>query len=213
MIDDPSERATSGRRRVLFLTAAVIPAAMGIALIVTAAALFGASGRDKPSDADVAGAMKKAGCTLRTFSAQSRAHVNDIDSQVHYNSFPPTSGPHYFAPVDWGFYFYPLVQVQLVHNLEHGGIAIQFGTETDPWTVRRLVQFYLEDPHLLIVAPLPRLGKKIALAAWTVPPRKEGEPPKRGVGRLAVCAHVVDKPFRAFVDAYRDRGPETEPPR
>jgi hypothetical protein len=213
MIDGLREPGEGNRRRALLLAAALIPIVAGAVLIVTAAALFRGNEPKEPTDAEVATAMSKAGCVLRTFPAQSREHVADINAHVRYNSFPPTSGPHYFAPVDWGFYLQPLIQIQIVHNLEHGGIVIQFGTKIAGATLDRLIEFYREDPHLLVAAPLPALNKRIALAAWTVPRREPGERPKRGVGRLAMCTRFAEDAFRDFVAAYRDEGPETEPPR
>jgi uncharacterized protein DUF3105 len=220
MIRDQREPGNRRRRRIVLLAAALIPIAAGATLIVTAGAIFRGNQENKPTDADVAAAMSRAGCTLKTFPAQSREHVADINAKIRYNSFPPTSGPHYFAPVDWNFYFDPkvqlpysfqLVQIQLVHNLEHGGIVIQFGNKIDRATVRKLYDFYREDPQLLVAAPLPKLGERIALGAWTVPPREPGERPKRGVGRLALCPRFAGEAFSDFVDAFRGRGPESPP--
>ncbi len=210
MIGEPREQGNERRRRILLLAVGLIPVAAGAALIVTAVALFRGQ-VSEPTPADVAAAMSRAGCTSKTFPAQSREHVTDINAKIRYNTFPPTTGPHYFAPVDWDFYGAPLVQIQIVHNLEHGGIVIQFGTKVDRATVRKLVEFYREDPHLLVAAPLPKLDKRIALAAWTVPPREPGERPASGVGRLAICGDFAEGAFRDFVDAYRDKGPESAP--
>jgi hypothetical protein len=212
MSDSAREPVEERRRRALLFVGAVIPIAAGAALIATAAVLFHGHATNAPTDAEVVAAMAKAGCVLKTFPAQSREHVTDVNARIHYNSFPPTSGPHYFAPVDWGFYLHPVVEIMVVHNLEHGGIVIQFGTKIQGVTVEKLFEFYRRDPRLLVMAPLPKLGKRIALAAWTVPPHDPEEPPKRGLGRLALCTHFADEAFRDFVDAYRDRGPEIEPP-
>ena len=46
---------------------------------------------------------------------------------MNYNSFPPSSGPHFQTPAPWGIYEEPIKQTILVHNLEHGGIVIQYG--------------------------------------------------------------------------------------
>ena len=56
----------------------------------------------------------------------------------------------------------PLYPAQVVHNLEHGGIFIQYGKDVPQATVDQLKAFY--DQHLngTLLAPLPRLGSKIA---------------------------------------------------
>ena len=51
---------------------------------------------------------------------------------MKYKSFPPTSGAHYFQPAIWNAYEAPLVLVQEVHNLEHGGVVIQYGKDVPP---------------------------------------------------------------------------------
>ena len=43
-----------------------------------------------------------------------------------YSSTPPTSGCHLDSPADWGPYTSPQNPVQLIHNLEHGGIVIWY---------------------------------------------------------------------------------------
>ena len=38
----------------------------------------------------------------------------DTDAKVDYNSFPPSSGPHYQSPAPWGIYEDPVKQLQNV---------------------------------------------------------------------------------------------------
>ena len=84
-----------------------------------------------------------------------------------WNTDPPTNGPHYQTPAIWGAYTTPLYPAQVVHNLEHGGIFIQYGKDVPQATVDQLKGFY--DQHLngTLLAPLPRLGSKIAMGVWT----------------------------------------------
>jgi hypothetical protein len=46
-----------------------------------------------------------------------------------YNSDPPTSGPHlpYIAP--WGIHTRPIVRELQVHNLEDGGVVVQYNCD------------------------------------------------------------------------------------
>ena len=82
-----------------------------------------------------------------------------------WNTVPPTSGPHYQVPAVWGVYTEPADQAQLVHNLEHGAIFIQYGAEVPQATVAQLKRFDT-NTRGTIVAPFPALGERIALGAW-----------------------------------------------
>jgi hypothetical protein len=115
---------------------------------------------------------------------------------VMYDSFPPTSGPHYPQPAIWGAYDVPLLQVQAVHNLEHGGVVLQYGNKVPKAVVATLKAFYGESPNGMLLAPLPELGKRIALTAWST---------------LATCRRFDTEAFAAFRDAYRGNGPERFP--
>ena len=83
-----------------------------------------------------------------------------------------------------------------VHNLEHGGIVVQWGSKVAPATVEQLRSFWQESPNGMLMAPLPKLGGKIALTAWT---------------NLATCSAFDETGFKAFRDAYRGKGPERFP--
>jgi len=81
-----------------------------------------------------------------------------------YNSDPPTSGPHlsYLAP--WGVHTRPIARELQVHNLEDGGVLVQYSCEC-PDVVERLwavVRRY----DKVILAPYPGMKPRIALTAW-----------------------------------------------
>jgi hypothetical protein len=124
-----------------------------------------------------------------------------------WNSFPPTSGPHYVTPAVYGFYPDPVELARVLHGLEHGGVFILYGSKTPADTAERIREIYNRDPRGLVVAPLPELGNKIALGAWTSQaPGSE----LVGVGHLAKCTAVDKQAFEAFLTAYRGRGPESD---
>lgn len=211
MIEERPE-PSGDRRRLLLVAGGLIPVVLGIGLILAATLIFAGQGKSEVADADVAAAMREAGCTLESFPAeQGGRHLKDINARPRYNSFPATSGPHSYAPVAWGFWGGPLLQVQVVHNLEHGGIVIYYGSAYQIGTpvLDQLLKFFASEfPGPMLMAPLPKLGKRtIALAAWTGP-----EPGSKktdyGKGRLAKCTRFDEDAFRAFVDAYRGKGPE-----
>ena len=109
---------------ILAVVGAVLVAAVAIALAV------GVGGGDDGA-ADPTAALEAAGCTLTTVEALPGVHsvATPEGTSKDWNTVPPTSGPHYEVPAIWGSYDEPVNQAQLVHNLEHGGIAIQFGDE------------------------------------------------------------------------------------
>jgi hypothetical protein len=191
----------------------VVGAALVIAAAAAAIAFAVGRGRDE-------GASSTLGpCTLKSFPAQGldnrsqRArHVAELPKGFRYNSFPPTSGPHDSQPVIWNVYGDAVPQINLVHNLEHGGIAVQYGSQVPKETVDRIVAWYAEDPNGIVVAPLPSLGKRIALSAWTAD--YDGDPanPSSSItesqGRLAVCTAFDEDAFSDFRDDYGYRGVE-----
>ena len=136
------------------------------------------------------------GCISRNYLSEGRSHVTTLTAKVKYKTFPPTSGKHYYLPAVWNRYSEPLVLVQEVHNLEHGGIIIQYGDKVPQATVDKLVAFYDSSPNAMLLAPLPKLGTKIALTAWQ---------------RLATCSRFEEKAYAAFRDAFRGKGPEPYP--
>lgn len=144
----------------------------------------------------VAEKLDAAGCTLKSYPEQAARHLASYDVKVDYNSMPPTSGPHHQRLVIWGSYAEPVVTVQTPHNLEHGGVVIHYGEGVAPGTREQLQAFYDESPNGLVMAPLPELGKRITLTAWT---------------KLATCQQFDEDGFAAFRGAYRGKGPERVP--
>jgi hypothetical protein len=152
-------------------------------------------------------ALAAAGCTRETFTAQGRNHVTKLPGDFEYNSTPATSGPHQpqpLAPAVWGTYDDPVPQVKLVHNLEHGGVVVQYGPDVPETTVEEILAWYREDPNGLVVAPLPpqlveqdgSLTNRIALTAWE---------------QLQTCRRFDDEALSNFVDLHRGDGPEPFP--
>jgi hypothetical protein len=169
--------------------------ALGFLVVVVAVAL-GVDARSSPGS-DPRAALAAAGCTFTTARDQGRDHVTSLPNGFRYDTFPPTSGPHAPQPAIWGEYGSPVPELALVHNLEHGGIVVQYGPRAPRSSVTRIVAWYRRSPNAMVVAPLPALGGRIALTAWT---------------HLATCSRFAAPAFDAFRDAYRYRGPEQFPP-
>ena len=85
----------------------------------------------------------------------------------------------------------------LVHADKHGAIVIQYGDKVSKADISKISGFYQSDPNALVVAPLPKLGNKIALTAWT---------------HLGTCTRFSESAFKGFRSAYRYKGPEHFPP-
>ena len=185
-----------------------IATAIAVVLVVAAVAAggyFALAGKSssgssaKATPSGLTAAMAAAGCTLHTYPSAGRGHITTLNPSppIKYNSFPPTSGKHYYVPAVWGSYDTPVSEYQAIHNLEHGGIVIQYGKGVSKDTISQLGDFYQSDPVALLAAPLPKLGDKVALTAWT---------------HLALCPGFDEKAFEAFRDEYRYKGPENFPP-
>lgn len=101
-----------------------------------------------------------------SFPNQGQEHIGVGASHLPYNSNPPTSGPHYLQPADWGVYQDPLPDEQLVHNLEHGGIWISY-KDIDEDTKSKLEAIGKANPGSVIVTPRPKNDSKISVASWT----------------------------------------------
>jgi hypothetical protein len=97
------------------------------------------------------------------------AHIHlPSERTVEYNSDPPTSGPHlpYLAP--WGVHAEPVQKELQVHNLEDGGVMVQYHCPAGcPELVERLTAVVSRYHDQVILAPYPGLKRRIALTAWT----------------------------------------------
>jgi hypothetical protein len=155
-------------------------------------------------------ASLSAACSVRSYPGQPVKHVKNLDLKPNYNSFPPTSGTHYYLPARFDIYDFALPQIAVVHNLEHGGVAVQYGRKVPRTTVAKLRAWYLKNSNGLLVAPLPELGSKIALTAWNAPPYSK-TPPDPGRGWVATCTGFDAATFSSFVKAHRYKGGERFP--
>ena len=158
-------KAPSGGRDNRLLAMLALGGVALLAVIGIGAALAVGGGDDGP---DARAALEAAGCTVSATPALVGEHsVTTPDgTSKAWNTTPPTSGPHYQVPAVWGTYDDAVNQAQLVHNLEHGGIAIQYGTGVPEETVQALKGFVQENSRGTILAPYPALGDRIALGAW-----------------------------------------------
>jgi hypothetical protein len=173
-------------------------AGTGIVGLVAVLALFAFTGGS--SAKSVQKAMDDAGCTFKTYTAQPRTPHFTKDpppKPFTYNSFPPSSGRHYFETLTYDFYDVPVDKYRLVHNLEHGAVVVQYGRKVPSTEVDKIRSWWQGSPRGTVVAPLPALGDRIAEVAWT---------------HVAKCTRFDDTAFSKFRDAFQFKGPERIPP-
>ena len=122
------------------------------------------------------------------FADLGNVHIQTA-SEPHppYNSDPPTSGPHlpYIAP--WGVHTRPIPPELQVHNLEDGGVMVQYNC-TCPELVDKLRAVVGRYDKQVILAPYPGMASRIALTAWT---------------RLDRLEQFDEKRITRFIDSYR----------
>ena len=123
-------------------------------------------------------------------------HIPDGQIVDNYNSNPPTSGPHYAAPADWGAYKQPLPDERLVHNLEHGGIWLSYRDTDDQALISHLEEIVNRYGIKTIVTPRPQNDSRIAVAAW---------------GRLLKLEEFDRGQIENFIEAFINKGPEQTP--
>ncbi len=137
-------------------------------VVVVGIVAFGSGGGANLASA--ATTIQNQGCTYKRYPALARTpHYSTLTPSPapKWNSFPPTSGRHYFQPLIFNQYSQPVAEIQAVHNLEHGAMILQYGDKVPQSQVDEITTWYRKDPNAIVVAPLPKLGDKVAMTAWT----------------------------------------------
>lgn len=127
-----------------------------------------------------------------------REHIALEDLHPPYNSNPPTSGWHVKDPAPWGMSDKPIPDEIQVHNLEHGGILIQYHPSIDAATKRKLEQTVKKFKSKVLLAPRERLDRDIALTAWTYLDKFDAP-------QFDECR------IMGFIQAHVNKGPEVVP--
>ena len=119
---------------------------------------------------------------------QGNVHIAaETSSHDAYNSDPPTSGPHlpYIAP--WGVHTRPIPRELQVHNLEDGGVLVQYNCDC-PDDVAKLKALVARYDRFVILAPYPAMKARIAVTAWA---------------RIDTMDQLDESRVRRFIDTYR----------
>ena len=157
-----------------------------------------------PSDSgSLAKAAEAAGCDAQLdLRDEGNTHIQPGEPPPRYGTTPPASGDHIVPPLQQadGAYSEPAEDINVVHALEHGRVAIQYSPDLPEEAQLALKGLFDEDPAGMLLFPNPALDGEVAATAWT---------------RLLSC-QKYDGPatlgaLRVFRDLYRGNGPEPVP--
>jgi hypothetical protein len=107
---------------------------------------------------------------------------------VLYNTRPPTSGPHLPSVARWGIHTQLIPDGLQVHNLEDGGVLVQYSCRDCDALIAKLEAIVSRYSDKVILAPYPKLNTRIALTAW---------------GRIDTFDDVDEQRIVRFIEAYR----------
>ncbi|MFY9270590.1 MAG: DUF3105 domain-containing protein [Candidatus Manganitrophaceae bacterium] len=181
------------------------PRAIGLLFVASVFFLNGPLLAAPPVKAPEKGAEKKGGESQEkgpgtTVPSLGNDHIQSIES-LHppYNTKPPTSGPHVPFVARWGIYRQQIPNELQVHNLEDGGVMIQYDCKECAPLIEKLENLGKEylgkaksDPQNnrlghLIVAPYAGLDTPIVLTAW---------------GKIDKLTEFDEGRIRKFIEAY-----------
>ena len=164
--------AARQRRRRATMRRNGIIAVIALALVAGAAALYW-------RDASLPG---------ESVAQQPSPHLTSADEPHTYLTDPPTSGPHMPDTATWGVHTTPITKELQVHNLEDGGVVLNYQPDLDTETVDRLTALVESYDAHVVLAPYPELSDPIVATAW------------RRIDRLPAWDEAR---LRRFIDAYR----------
>jgi len=154
-------------------------------------------------------AAEEAGCTLRLDLRDETAglSIEEIhlrpgeDGNPNYATNPPTSGIHDQVPLADGAYRETPPNINVVHSLEHGRVAIQYAPSVPDNQQLALKGVFNADPDGMQMFPNGAMPFDVAVTAWT---------------NLMGCnepsdAEALAAAVLAFRDEFRGRGPEPVP--
>lgn len=119
---------------------------------------------------DLDEAAEKAGCDLKLkLEDEGSTHLPQNSPTPIYKTSPPTSGNHVEPPYQQadGAYSEPPDQINVVHSLEHGRLAIQYKTELPEEAQLELKGLYDTMYGASLLFPNERMPYEVAAATWT----------------------------------------------
>lgn len=101
-----------------------------------------------------------------------RDHIAE-GTKMYGGGIPPTSGPH-ASPVPWQVYNQEVPDLNLIHNLEHGGIVISYRPDLPPDQIAKIKALFAApysrkgfSPIKAVVAPRAANESPIIISSWT----------------------------------------------
>lgn len=114
-----------------------------------------------------------------------------------YNSNPPTSGPRLRESADWGVHEVPVPLALQVHNLEQGGVVVQYSCPEGCAELVTGLERIVRRHDRVLLAPYPLMATRIALTAW---------------GRIETLDELDEKRIVRFIEAYAGRDHHRQEP-
>lgn len=150
---------------------------VSFASVSLAVVLFSSACGLTPADEELAGSDDGPACpdvdrpspvalTPGTIVEYPSAGAEHVLCEVAYATSPPTSGSHFPAWQNCGFYTSPVRDETAVHALEHGAIWIAYAPDLASEQRAAIEVLVATDPHWL-ASPYPGLRNPIVLSAWT----------------------------------------------
>ena len=99
--------------------------------------------------------------------SQGNAHITSEAAGFRYSSDPPTSGPHLNSLARWGIHEQSIPKALQIHNLEDGGVLVQYNCNNCDDLVSKLKDIVRRYSDKVILAPYPEMKTRIALTAWS----------------------------------------------
>ena len=156
-------RQKKEHRRANLITVG-IAAAVAIAVVL----IIVLGGSDPVNNVGVA--ASEANCTEReTFESEGDQHV-DVGTPVQYEANPPTTGNHWpteaIAPT--GFSEEPIAAESVVHNQEHGMIAVYYNPEAPDEVLDQIEQLVDQEQTATVGLPWDEIEDpyNFVLTAW-----------------------------------------------
>ncbi len=145
------------------------------------------------------------GGPLPIMDSQGRGHITPGEAGGPFLTQPAASGSHWISnpsdlvstgsPARWGAYAAPLRDEVQIHNMEHGGIVINYNCSAGcSELVDQLQSLIPGSGAQFILAPYPNMPTQIAITAWR--------------HQDTMDAFDADR-LNEFIDAYLDRAPES----
>jgi hypothetical protein len=188
-------RRAARRRNLVTLILAIVVTAGVVWLIIDDR--NAATEKNKVGPVGVAEA--EAGCEgIEDAKPQEAKHIAQGAEHEDYNTNPPTSGPHYaapLAPIDPGFYSNDIEPEKVVHNLEHGMIVVWYRPDAPQSTIDDVEGLTEQQPAATVAVPWSDIDapSEIVLTAW---------------GHLQPCVQVSQEVVDHFRTLYQGKGPE-----